>query len=164
MTRTRKSTANLLVSSAVFAAQALAQAPADTPLQLTPDHATVSVADLDREVAWFQRVLGFKVAERIKGADFEVVHMTIPTFRIDVSAHKGAVGHRGPDPGMELGWMHIVFKTPDIEAAYNQLVALQADVKEYKNKDSTINRLLVHDPEGNEIEIQPPDPPPATAK
>jgi catechol 2,3-dioxygenase-like lactoylglutathione lyase family enzyme len=172
MTRTRSSAANLLVTAVVLlgvgrlAAQEPAQAPAQTPaqasakspLQLTPDHATLSVADLEKEVAWYGRVLGFKVAERFKmGDDAQVCHMTISGYRIDLSWRKGSVRHRVLDGDMEQGWMHIVFKTPNIDAAYNQLVAQQADVKEYKNKDSTINRLIIHDPEGNEIEIQPPD-------
>ena len=170
MIRTKSSAAILFVTAVVLLgvrrlpAQEPASASTDNPLQLTPDHATLSVADLEKEVAWYERVLGFKVAQRIKGSNFEVVHMTIKVFRIDLSANQGSVRHRGSDPNMDQGWMHIVFKTPNIEADYNRLVALAADVKEYKNKDSSINRLLVHDPEGNEIEIQPPDPAPAAGQ
>jgi catechol 2,3-dioxygenase-like lactoylglutathione lyase family enzyme len=168
MTRTRSSAANLFVNVVVLVClssptQATAQAPVqaspDNPLQLVPDHATLSVADLEKELAWYERVLGFKVAQRAKMDDFEFAHMTIPGYRIDLSQHKGSVRHRVLDSEMEQGWMHIVFKTPAINAVYGQLVAQQAYVKEYKNKDSTINRLIVRDPEGNEIEIQPADRP-----
>jgi len=70
MTRTRSSAANsfvpvvLLLGLGHLAAQEPAQAPAQesaaSSLQLTPDHATVSVADREKEVAWHERVLGFK--------------------------------------------------------------------------------------------------------
>jgi catechol 2,3-dioxygenase-like lactoylglutathione lyase family enzyme len=144
-------------------AQTPAQAMATSPIEFSPDHATLSVADLEKEVAWYERVMGYKVSERGKrGDDFEFVYMTIPGYRIDLSWRKGSVRHHVLDTQMDQGWMHIVFTSPALDADYNQLVALKADVKANKNKDSAINRLSLHDPEGNEIEIQRPDLPTQT--
>lgn len=133
-----------------------AQTPDPNPLQLTLHHATLSVADMDKEVAWFQRVLGFQVAEQIKmGTDAEVTHMTIPGYRIDLAWRKGSVRHEKGKGDLEQGWMHIVFKSPVVGAAYDKLVAEQTDVKADRDAKSAITRMIVHDPEGNEIEIQP---------
>jgi catechol 2,3-dioxygenase-like lactoylglutathione lyase family enzyme len=133
-----------------------AQTPDSNPLQLSLHHATLSVADMDKEIAWFQRVLGFQVGEQFKmGTEAEVTHMTIPGYRIDLAWRKGSVKHEKAKGDLEQGWMHIVFKTPVIDADYNKLVAEQTDVKADRDAKSAITRLIVHDPEGNEIEIQP---------
>jgi catechol 2,3-dioxygenase-like lactoylglutathione lyase family enzyme len=133
-----------------------AQTTDENPLQLTPHHATASVADLEKESAWYEHVLGFREAERFKmGTDFEIRHMTIPGFRIDLACRKGSVRRRIVPGDLEQGWFHIVFKTPSIDTAYKFLVAKETDVKADRNDQSAITRLIVHDPEGNEIELIP---------
>jgi predicted enzyme related to lactoylglutathione lyase len=66
--------------------------------------------------------------------------------------------------------MHIVFSVPDPQAAYATLKSRGADVSVRGNPPSSpITAFLVHDSEGNEIEVvadeqQPaPAPAPATA-
>lgn len=162
MTRTHSRAANLSV--AVFWVLGLgsvaAQAPAHDPLQFAADHVSLSVADMATEVAWYERVMGFKEVRRASfSPTVEFVELTIPGYRIDVIQNKASVRHRVLATDMEQGWMHIVFKSPAVEADYNQLVAEKTDAKADKNKDGSYNRLLVHDPEGNELEIQPPEPP-----
>ena len=139
-------------------AESPAQTLVSSPMEIIPSHATLSVANLDTEVAWYTQVMGFKVTSRVKrGDDFEVAETSIPGYRIDMSWRKGSVRHHVLDFDTDQGWMHIVFQSPALEADYNRLVALKADVKANKNKDGTIGRLIIHDPEGNEIEIQRPD-------
>jgi catechol 2,3-dioxygenase-like lactoylglutathione lyase family enzyme len=170
MNRTRKKsgTTNFFVAVVVLlglahlSAQTPAESPAQTlvrnPMEIIPSHATLSVSNLDTEVEWYERVMGFKVTSRAKrGDDFEVVETSIPGYRIDMSWRKGSVRHHVLDFDTDQGWMHIVFQSPALEADYNRLVALKADVKANKNKDGTIGRLIIHDPEGTEIEIQRPD-------
>jgi hypothetical protein len=65
------------------------------------------------------------------------------------------VRHREEAGAGEQGWMHIVFKSPVIDEAFRKLSAEGTDVKADRNAQSAITRLIVHDPEGNEIEIVP---------
>jgi catechol 2,3-dioxygenase-like lactoylglutathione lyase family enzyme len=126
----------------------------DNPLQLAPYHATASVADLDRETDWYQRVLGFKLARRIAVSDgFEVRQLAIPGYGIDLAWQKGSSRQHQTTGYFSQGWMHIVFKTPAVEAAYKHLQDLGTDVHAERNPQGVISRLVVHDPEGNEIEI-----------
>jgi catechol 2,3-dioxygenase-like lactoylglutathione lyase family enzyme len=136
--------------------KAVAQAVEDNPLGLASDHATISVANLTTERDWYIRVLGFKETNHIeRGSDFAISQMTIPGYRIDLVWQRGSSrSKRGPGD-FEQGWRHIVFKTSIIDQDYKRLVAQQADVTAERDSKSTITRLLVHDPEGNEFEIFP---------
>lgn len=130
--------------------------PGENPLQLYPHHATASVANIDKEEAWYERVFGFREILRSNtGSDYEIRQMVIPTYRIDLVWQKGSVRHPNSTPYSNQGWVHIVFKTPAIEADYHKLVADGTDVKADRNIRAAITRLVVHDPEGNEIEIVP---------
>lgn len=128
--------------------------PADgNPMQLRPDHVTLSVANLDKEVAWYQRVFGFRENVRHKrGPDFEVAHLSLGVYHVDVAWQKGSV--RPKETGyFRQGWMHVVFATPAIDAAYERLKKLGTDVYADHNDQGHIWRIFLHDPEGNEIEI-----------
>jgi lactoylglutathione lyase len=127
-----------------LAAAALA---ADNPLHLSFHHVTVSVADVDREADWYERVLGFRRSARISGGgDFAAYHMTVPGYRIDVIWRKGTVPRA---PGQ--GWLHIVFTVPDLQAAYDDLKAKGTDVQIERDAQGHPDHLVLHDPEGNEI-------------
>ena len=135
---------------------AIAQAVEPNPLGLTPDHATISVADLAKERDWYVRVLGFKEMNHIeRGSDFAISQMTIPGYRIDLVWQRGSSRSKRASGDFEQGWRHIVFRTPIVDQAYKLLVAQQTDVKAERDSASAITRLLVHDPEGNEFEIFP---------
>src|ERR1700722_1571198 len=73
--------------------QGAAPDPADiNPMQLQADHVTASVADLDKEEAWYQRVFGFREIVRHKrGPDFEVRHLSLGVYHIDLAWQKGSV-------------------------------------------------------------------------
>src|SRR5437763_3842982 len=91
-----------------------AQSP-QNPLQLKPHHATAAVADVDRAVQWYERMLGFKVVnrgDRPNGSRF--ADLELPGYGI------GLVQNPGPPPsaGTRSGWIHIVFSVPDPAAAY----------------------------------------------
>jgi catechol 2,3-dioxygenase-like lactoylglutathione lyase family enzyme len=132
-------------------------ASADNPLQLTVDHGTLSVADIDKEVAWYVDVLGFKeVGGGKMGDNFDHRELRIPgVFRIDLSWQKGSARHIGPASDMEQGWRHIVFKTPNLDQALELLQAKNVAVKVNRNKKTNaITEMFIQDPEGNEIELQ----------
>lgn len=125
---------------------------ADNPLRLYPDHATASVANLDQEIAWYERTLGFQEIGRGGDSDFQVVHLLLGDYRIDLAWQKDS--SRTPLASYQAqGWMHVVFRTPDVDADYQRLVALGTDARADRSGEGTIGRIVLHDPEGNELEI-----------
>lgn len=143
-----------------FLSQALgAQAGNSQPAALSGvavDHMTISVKNLDGESEWYEKVLGFNLARRSDtNPDFRTMQLRIPGFRIDLIQYKGSTR---PDPVQPLymhqGWIHLAFNVPDLSAALIALRALNTDVKvDNKDANGAPTRLVVHDPEGNEIEI-----------
>lgn len=148
-----------LTAQAPAAAQAQTPVPpsADNPLRLTPDHVSMSVADIDKEAAWYHDVLGFTEYQRGGTADARDVHLRIPgVYRVDLFWVKGSARHTTPGSGqMEQGYIHIVFKTPiSLDTVNQQLLSKNATVVPTKDKNGSVTNILVRDPEGNEIEIQ----------
>jgi hypothetical protein len=83
-----------------------AQSNDSNPLQLSPHHATATVANLDRESDWYRRVLGFQEVNRFKGGpDFEVRHLAIPGYRIDLVARKGSSRQHEVSGELSEGWL-----------------------------------------------------------
>jgi catechol 2,3-dioxygenase-like lactoylglutathione lyase family enzyme len=179
MTRTKSSVTSVfiialaLLGVGYLAAQSHPAAPPpsspDNPLQLAPSHFTLSVADIDKEAAWYHDVLGFKEYERVPhGTDFVHCSLRLPgVYRVDLNWQKGSARHTTPgyrqsagssgkgSGNMEQGYTHIVFKTAmSLDRVYQQLTAKNANVVAAKNKDGAVTNILVYDPEGNEIEIQ----------
>lgn len=150
----------VLLSLGHVAALASPVAPpsVDNPLELTPDHVTLSVADIDKEAAWYHDVLGFTEYKRGgSGTDTLDCHLRIPgVYRIDLFQQKGSARHTTPGLGFkEQGYTHIVFKTAmSLDTVNQQLIAKNATVVADKDKNGTVTNILVRDPEGNEIEIQ----------
>jgi catechol 2,3-dioxygenase-like lactoylglutathione lyase family enzyme len=141
-----------LLACRVTAGQAID--PADSnPMQLQADHVTASVANLDKEEEWYVRVFGFREVVRHKrGPDFEVRHLSLGVYHIDLAWQRGSV--RQKETGyLRQGWEHVVFTTPTLEAAYERLVKLSTDVRADRNAQGRVWRLFLHDPEGNELEI-----------
>jgi len=135
-----------------------------TPLPLKPDHATAAVVDLDRAVRWYEGMLGFKVVnrgDRPNGARF--ADLTIPGFGIGLVQNAGT--GTPTINGSRSGWIHIVFSVPDPAQAFATLKSRGADVATRGNPaPAQITTFLLHDSEGNEIEIvqgQAPTPPAA---
>jgi len=134
----------------LFAASSAAGQSAP-PLPLKPHHATAAVADLERAVRWYQQMLGATVVnrgDRPNGTRF--ADLALPGFGI------GLVQSPGPPPptAARSGWIHIVFSVADPASAYATLKARGADVTARGNPaPSQITTFLIHDSEGNEIEI-----------
>ena len=150
-----RSTARLVISTIVLASQFVpsleAQSPAN-PFGLKPHHATAAVADLDRAVRWYEQMLGFHVVsrgDRPNGTRF--ADLQLAGFGV------GLVQNSGPAPSAVStrgGWIHIVFSVVDPPAAYATLKARGADVSVRGNPSAApITTFLLHDSEGNEIEI-----------
>jgi catechol 2,3-dioxygenase-like lactoylglutathione lyase family enzyme len=124
---------------------------------LAVDHISISVKDLEHEAKWYQNVLGFKLALKSDtNPDFRVRQLRIPGYRIDLIKFKGSVRPAEASPRYaQQGFVHMAFNVPDLAATLKQLQAWKADVGEEKDAKGMLNHLLVHDPEGNEMEVFP---------
>jgi catechol 2,3-dioxygenase-like lactoylglutathione lyase family enzyme len=143
----------------------LAAQSTENPLQLKPHHATAAVADVDRAVRWYQEMLGFKVVtrgERPNGMRFADLEMPASPSRDAASASQGFGIGLVQNPGVASsssnrggsGWLHIVFSVPDPARAFATLKARGANVSTRGNPSpAEITTFLLHDSEGNEIEI-----------
>jgi catechol 2,3-dioxygenase-like lactoylglutathione lyase family enzyme len=123
---------------------------------LVPDHATLSVENVEREAEWFERVLGFKpLSKSNANPDFINWHLVIPGYRIDLVKFKGSKRPAPQEsPYLQQGWTHVVFHVEDVAAALKALQALKVEVSVSKDNQGTPIQLRIHDPEGNEIEIR----------
>ena len=123
---------------------------------LAPDHAAISVENIDVVAEWYQRILGFKVFSRFTASPtFSGMHMVIPGYRIDLIKMTGSKRPPKPDPiYMQQGWIHVVFHVDDVAKAWKELQAHHVDVDVNKDDSGTPIQLLLHDPEGNEVEIR----------
>jgi len=123
---------------------------------LDPDHATISVENMGTERNWYERVLGFRVSRVFDtNPDFVNVQLSLPGgYRIDLIKFKGSSRPAPVDPRyLEQGWVHIAFSVPDLTAAWKALQDHKTDVAADKDASGVPTRLVVHDPEGNEIEL-----------
>ena len=113
------------------------------------DHLSISVEDLDREIAWYGRVLGFKESKRRVTPAMTNVNLRNANFRIDLIKYPGSKRTPADPVYLQQGFAHLAMTVPDLQAARTALVALGADVK------SGTGAIVLRDPEGNEIEIFP---------
>jgi catechol 2,3-dioxygenase-like lactoylglutathione lyase family enzyme len=131
------------------------QAPPVTGL--VPDHVTLSVANVEREAAWYERVLGFKVFSKFESDPSAIRwHLMIPGYRIDFIQYKGSTRPVPVNPSyLRQGWIHVVFHVDDLVATLKTLHALQVEAGVKRDDKGNITQLTIHDPEGNELEIRP---------
>lgn len=145
-----------MVALGVAASIAPAQS-GSTPqaLNIRPHHITVSVADLDRSVKWYEEKFGLTVQLRRKEKNLQIAWMKMPDFRIDLIQYNGS--SKPPMPADHLlmqGWAHIVFGTDDVDREYRLLKERGANPSEPASNQAFKNRTFyVRDPDGNYIEL-----------
>ncbi len=153
-----------LVASMLFIGVAFSQQPsavnhpqAPPVTGLVPDHATLSVENLEAEASWYERVLGFKVFRKMdSNPDFINQQMAIPGYRIDLIKYKGSKRPPRVDPlYVQQGWIHVVFHVDNVATVLSQLQVLHVQPKSI-GKDDQGNpiSIMLRDPENNEIEIR----------
>ena len=150
--------AQILFCAVAFTQTGMTQATITQPAPLTglaPDHATISVENIDRVAEWYEKILGFKIANRFDtNPDFLLEQLSIPGYRIDLVKCKGSARPAQANPVfLQQGWVHVVFNTQDLPSALKQLQALNVKLTSNQDADGTLTRLVLHDPEGNEVEV-----------
>lgn len=145
----------LLICGVLFSSRAAAGNPPPVT-GLVPDHAALSVENLEIEAAWYQRVLGFsRLSKTSSTPEYTNWHLVIPGYRIDLIKAKGSTRPPVVEPTyLQQGWVHVVFHVQDVAAAWKTLQALQIEPKVKKDPKGIPIQLRFHDPEGNEVEIR----------
>jgi catechol 2,3-dioxygenase-like lactoylglutathione lyase family enzyme len=156
----------LLTSVGALSQDAAVAAPdgteAQSILNLQPQHTTISVASISVEQAWYIEKLGFTsppstsqgsggIGQKMKGG-----RVDIPGFSIHLIQYEGS--QRPPKPSpifMQQGWIHMTFSVSDMEKALSFLQASGVEVEAIRNRSNILTALVLHDPEGNEIELDP---------
>lgn len=123
---------------------------------LVPDHAALSVENLEVEAQWYQRVLGFtRLSKTSNTPEYTNWHLVIPGYRIDLIKANGSKRPPAVEPTyLQQGWVHVVFHVPDVAAALKTLQALQIEPKVKNDPAGVPIQLRFKDPEGNEVEIR----------
>jgi catechol 2,3-dioxygenase-like lactoylglutathione lyase family enzyme len=148
-----------------MSAPALEQAPPDNPLHLAPaSTVTLVVADLDKEIDWWQNVLGFHETTRARAPGNavrtdEMRRVVLGGYRVDLVWHRGST--RPPPPALyQEGYSHISFTVDSkvIEEDFKWLTAHGVGIDAVRDKTTNALRIMrFHDPEGNEIHIEIPN-------
>jgi catechol 2,3-dioxygenase-like lactoylglutathione lyase family enzyme len=147
-------TTALIAASAVLGVASSAQPPLPlNPLELSPHHVAISVANLKAESAWYAKVLGFDKVFCSHTADQQGCWMWIPGFRFDLIQQKGSSRIDKRVGVMRQGFLHVSLQTPLIQEALKQLRADGVAVQVFRYRNGRIMRLLIEDPEGNQIEL-----------
>jgi catechol 2,3-dioxygenase-like lactoylglutathione lyase family enzyme len=133
---------------------AAAEPLARQALALKPHHITAAVVDIERAAKWYQEVLGFKLDQRGSRAEgkFQFAELSLSGFGIAlIQLPPGVAKPRGTE-ALAPSWVHIVFSVSDLPAAFSLLKSRGADVFTRDNSAAT-SSFLLHDSEGNEIEV-----------
>jgi catechol 2,3-dioxygenase-like lactoylglutathione lyase family enzyme len=112
------------------------------------DHVSISVENLDKEIEWYGKVLGFKETNRMTRAPMVNVNLRNGSFRIDLIKYTGSKRTPAEPVYLQQGYIHLALSVPDIPAARAALMKLDPNVKPGNGAV-----IVLKDPEGNEIEI-----------
>lgn len=126
-----------------------------------PHSVTISVADMNQMVDWYEKKLGFEVVERKAMSDARITIVTLEKNRFFIELIKDGnatfgIQSRETPPRHTGAWgtTHLTFYTDDLRGIEEELA--ERDVKlEYKflNEELRAKYIFVRDPEGNMIEF-----------
>jgi methylmalonyl-CoA/ethylmalonyl-CoA epimerase len=107
------------------------------PVALRPDHAGLSVADLEASIAWYRDMLGFELVRVVDIPPAEkagrVALIRHGDFTLELFCVAGAAPlpaeRRHPATDIQtLGVKHVAYAVPDIDALMGELKAKDVDV------------------------------------
>ena len=137
--------------------------PLPPPSAVGPHHVGISVADLEESIAWYERVLGFRL-EAVVGIpedDGRVAMLEQGGFRVELFELPGAEAlppaRREPPSDLRThGVKHLAYRVDDIEAWQERLRALGADIVWDVRVHEGVKVLFVRDNTGNLVELVEP--------
>lgn len=126
------------------------------------DHVGLTVADLETMTAWYAAALRLEVEFEfsLDQLDFRGVMLcSAEGYRIELLHRAGNVaGLLAPNPveaALTRGFGHVAFDVPDVDAAYDALVAAGATdrMSPRPSPEPGVRMAYVADPEGNLVEL-----------
>jgi glyoxylase I family protein len=152
----------LLLALACASAFPAAAAPRPTAAPATPFLVALSVADLDRSMAWYGRHLGFSVLERRSFPELKLslAFLERDGFRLELVALDGSRDRReaAPDPANEAtlrGYVKLGFLQADIDPTLARLRAagVPVVVGPFDEPERGLRSAIVTDPDGNLVQL-----------
>lgn len=134
-------------------------------MRLKPLHTGISVADLDRSIAWYASLLGFQLRSRSHAADLdcELCFLERDGFQLELFQYRSPrplpPERRHPNEDLKtIGTKHIAFAVDDLSALLAHCAAAGADVV-FSAQRAGNRMCFLRDPDGVLIEfIQRPVP------
>ncbi len=118
-------------------------------------HMMIRVLDEARSVAFYERALGLKIADRYEFDSFTLVYLSNAEtpFELELTTNHG---RKEPyDPG--TGYGHIAFAVDDLDAEYARMAAQGVKInpiKEFNREGALMARFFfIEDPDGYKIEV-----------
>ena len=100
--------------------------------ELFIDHAGMAVPDLEATIEWYQRVFDFKVVQRFSTPQFTAAFMQCQGGRLEIFQPTPPPSAKPVQPltsadltpkMLKLGFTHVAFGVPDVDAVYQQAVS-----------------------------------------
>lgn len=133
------------------------------PSPVGPHHVGISVADLEESIAWYERMLGFRLEAvvAVPEDDGRVAMLVQDGFRVELFEIPGAAAlpPARREPGSDLrthGVKHLAYEVSNIEAHAERLRALGVDIVWDVRVHEGVKVLFVRDTTGNLVELVEP--------
>jgi catechol 2,3-dioxygenase-like lactoylglutathione lyase family enzyme len=123
------------------------------------DHIELLTAALERTIAFYINVLGFRERERMRIPEtpygpLDLVYLELGGTTIEVMCYPAAksIPCRGPE--QRLGWQCLALEVDDMDDALNMLKESGVEVAWGPMKRPDYARAEIRDPDGNPIELR----------
>jgi len=126
-------------------------------------HVSLSVADLDRQEAWYRTAFGLRqVDERLELPEAGVRTVVVSDgagLRVEFTERRGSTPVTNPDPYAATAaqtFTHLALQVPDLETAFKRLTTecgAPSVAPPGPGATEGMRYAYVHDPEGNLIEL-----------
>ena len=128
--------------------------------EITPHHVGISVPNLEESIAWYKKMLGFKVASRMGQANSGMLVALLQRGNCYIELFQVAGAKPLPeerrDPSADLrvhGVKHMAFQVADALAAVKELKAKGADVAMGPVDSTGVIFVFIRDNAGNNLEL-----------
>ncbi len=118
-------------------------------------HLSLSVRDLPRSTAWYQKVLGLEITAQIEGEGFQRTRLKAPGGGVTLTLTCHDAGSADPFDERRVGMDHVSFvveagSVPALKARFEELGLEHSDMKEYPGGVCTIT---FRDPDNIQLEV-----------
>ena len=123
------------------------------------DHVAITVADIDRSLAFYRDLLGCEVLGQLllDEATFKLVYLRRGGAYLELFAHRSpaAPGEGGArDVAPATGFQHVAFHSADVDAVAARLEAAGVRFdRPPRNAPGGVRLAFVRDPDGNLVEL-----------